>query len=1084
VNRIPTIFITLIVLTAPFAWPQTPEALLLHHPTAGGGHLAFSYAGDIWVADPDGSNPRRLTVHPGVERDPHLSPDGSRVAFTGWYGGGYDVYVVSVDGGQPRQLTWHPAADVCRGWTPDGERVLFTSNRTAFKPSKQFQLLTVAADGGFPEPLPMPTAFRGAYSPDGRRIAYTPIKDPPFGGWKRYRGGMTPPIWLFDLTTHEVEKIPHNRTNDRDPIWIGDKVFFVSDRNRIANIFAYDTTTSEVTQVTHHEDFDVLTATGSAAGIHYEQAGRIHRLDPASGHSSPIPVHIAADQPDARPHWVGAAKTIESVALSNDGSQVAFGARGDIHVVAAKSGHSLNLSHSSDAHERHPVWSSDGRSLAWVSDASGEYRLIVRSLDGAEDRVIPLDDSPSFYFDPQWSPDGSRLTILDKSCRLHVVEPEDGSARVVDRDTFGVYPFTMGVRFSPDGRYIAYAKNQPTRMRAIFIHDTSTGATHRVTDGMSDTAFPVWSPDGEYLYFVASTNYGPKAASSSIDNIDIRPSYSFYAAALRRETQPRLPPQNLAAGRSAKAPSGEEDAGDDAPQSIDFEEIQDRVTALPMAADNYGSLTTTPDGALYYLVFGPGENPLQMGPDSKPRTLHRFDFETRKSTQVTAGVIGYRLSGDGSTLLTLTPGGWKIAKAANAKEAKPLDLSGMRALVDPRQEWRQMYFESWRILRDYFYAPNMHGLDWAAIRDRYAPFLDHVGHRSDLDFLIREMQSELVVGHAYISPGDEPGREQVPVGLLGADLEIHEDRYRIAKIYSGESWNADFEAPLDRIGLGIAEGDYILAVDGRPLTAGDNIYSRLAHTPGRETALETADNPAGDDARTVHVKPVDLRQEARLRLRDWVESNRRAVDAATGDRVAYIHMPDTAEWGRAYFDRYYYSQLDREAAIFDDRFNDGGWVADSLVNRVAAPLVSYWVHRQGGVTTSPNNIFGPKVMLINETAGSGGDALPHYFRRQGVGTLIGKRTWGGLVGIGYYPPLLDGGRITAPHFAILSPDGDWEVENVGVPPDIEVEQTPKLVIQGRDPQLEKAIEVVMEMLEASALVLRKDAPGYPKRALE
>jgi len=1056
------------------------ETLLLRSPTASATHLAFVYAGDIWTSDLNGNNPRRITVHPGVEQDPFFSPDGSQIAFTGWYGGNYDVYVIPVEGGEPRRLTWHPAPDVSRGWTPDGKRVLFTSTRKAIKPSKQFRLWTIDAKGGFPDVLPMPVAFRGAYSPDSTRIAYTPIKDPPFGGWKRYRGGMTPPIWIFDFATHQVEKIPHHRTNDRDPLWVGDQLYFISDRDRIANIYRYDSGTKAVTRVTAHEDFDVLNATASPLGIVYEQAGRIHQLNPHTGESKPVSVAIAADHPHARPRWQSVVKQIESVGFSTDGSQLAIGARGDIHVLAASSGHSQNLSHSSDSHQRHPAWSPDGKKLAWVSDHSGEYQLVIYSLDEGSETIVRLDENPSFYFQLQWSPDGNKLLLVDKRNQLLVVETTSGLVSVVDRDSLSTLPLTLNPRFSPDGRYLAYTKNLDTHMRALYLHDLKFGRTYQATDEMADITSPVWGRDGRILYFAASTNYGPRTSWLSIGNIGYQPSSSLYAMSLQKNAESPLPFK----ARAGEISLPKDTVGPDSTApSIDFVSLQQRVTPLPIEPGNYGHLEVAADGSLLLLKFHPGDFPVDRAP-GKPRTLLRFDFDSLQAEPIVAEIDGYRLSGDGQKLLLRKGADLSTAELSSVENSQPIALSNMRAYINPRQEWRQMYFEAWRVLREYFYADNMHGLDSSKIRDRYAPFLDHLNHRADLDYLLKEMQGELVVGHAYIKSGDQPGQEQVPVGLLGVDLEVQKGKYRIQKIYSGERWNPDFEAPLDRVGQGINVGDYIHGIDGQDLDQDINIYQLLIQTVGRDTTLLVADNAQGKNRRTVQVTPVDYGQETRLRLRDWVEGNRRKVDEMTNGKVAYVHMPDTGQWGHAYFYRYYYSQWTKQAAIIDDRFNDGGKVSDDIVNRMAAPLLSYWAVRDGGIVSSPANIFGPKVMLINETSGSGGDALPLFFRRQGVGKLIGKRTWGGLVGIGYYPPLLDGGSITAPHFAIVSPEGDWEVENAGVPPDIDVEKTPMLVIEGHDPQLEKAVEVVLEQLQHSAFKRLHQPPEYPNRALE
>ncbi len=1060
------------------------ETLLLRQPTNSATRLAFVYAGDIWVSDLDGAHPTRLTVHPGVESNPYFSPEGSQIAFTAFYGGNYDVYVIDVEGGEPKQLTYHPGFDLAQGWSPDGSRVLLSSNRNAFKPKKQFELFSVAVNGGLPVQLPMPSAFRGTFSPDGARLAYTPIKDPPFGGWKRYRGGMTPPIWLFDLASHEVEKIPHDRTNDLFPMWIGNHVYFVSDRNYNANIFSYDTTTKQLSQLTFHETFDVKHASAGANQIVYEQAGRIHLLDPITGKTRPIPISISADQPDARPQWVDPLKQFEYSSISPDGAQTAFCARGDVFLVANKSGHIRNLTRSSDVHEREPVWSPDGANIAYLSDASGENQLYIQALTDSNIVAIDLDEQPSFYYDLDWSPDGRMISLVDKHQRLMLVDVLSHRVRLIDQNNFASPPVGLDAEFSPDSRWIAYTKNMDNRLRTIFVYDTQTSQTHQVTDSMADTSHVAFDSKGHYLFLLASIDYGPKTSSNHISSLGYRQTYGVFSIPLRSDLPPRLGRLAVAGIEHQGAQPKTISDGPLEPVRIDFDGLLDRAAPLPVKPANYGDLAVTADGSLLLLEYGPDEYASEYARSTPTRTLHRFNFESREFAVFLTDINAYQLSKDGDSVLVRKGENWFTAAVANTENQQPLDLTAMRTRVDPREEWRHMFGEAWRILRDYFYDEDMHGLNWQSMRDRYTPFLDHLGHRSDLDYLIRELQGELVVGHAYIFPGDQPGRNPVPVGLLGADLDTDEDAYRITRIYRGEDWNADLEAPLDRVGLDIKVGDYLLGINDEPLNRHVNLYRLLGHTIGQETALLINQTASLEDARTVYVKPVDYAAENKLRLRHWVEHNRRIVNEMTGDRVAYIHLPDTAEWGYAYFNRYFFSQLDKQAAIIDDRFNDGGYIADYFVNRLGAPLLSYWAHRDGQLLASPSGIYGPKVMLINETAGSGGDALPLFFRRRGIGPLIGKRTWGGLVGIGSYPVMIDGGRITAPRFAIISPEGQWEVENAGVPPDIEVEQTPKRVIQGHDPQLEKAIEVILELLEASDAALLKERPPGPKRALD
>ncbi|KPL10588.1 hypothetical protein AMJ85_05490 [candidate division BRC1 bacterium SM23_51] len=1075
------------------------ETLLLRQPTISANHVAFIYAGDIWIADRDDGSARRLTVHPGVEANPMFSPDGSLIAFSGNYDGNIDVYVVPATGGSPRRLTFHPGADSIRGWTPDGKQILFNSARLSVT-SRYSRLFTVSVDGGFPEALPMPMAERAAYSPGATRIAYTPIQDA-FGSWKRYRGGRTTPIWLFDLETYEVEKVPHENASDTFPMWIDKTVYFLSDRNHTMNLFAYDTRSRKVRQVTHHTDFDVKSASAGAGVVVYEQAGRLHIFDPKKETSTALKIRVAPDLPYTRPRYEEALRSIRNAGLSPTGKRAVFEARGDIFTVPAEKGDIRNLTRTPGVHERDPAWSPDGKRIAYLSDASGEYQLMLRDQKGLEEpTVIPLGD-PTFYFSPIWSPDGKKILYTDKRLHLFYLALEDKKPVQVDKDIY-YYGYTLDPVWSPDSGWIAYTKRLDNRLRAVFLYDLASSKTHQVTDGLSDVSSACFSRDGKYLFFAASTDSGLSIAGLDMSAYDHPPKMSLYVSVLNKEVPSPFAPesdeesigkneadneknrdrddQNPKRAKdyndynnSKEKPKAEEKNEKKVEVKIDLENLDQRIVSLPVPARSYGNLQAAADGNLFYL---------ERLENQEGYTLHRFEMKERKAKTFLTKVRSYWISSDGKALLYRGPGNsYTIVKTAG--EPKPgegkLDLDSMEVFVDPRAEWAQMFNEAWRIQRDYFYAPNMHGADWPAMRERYQPFVAHVGHRTDLNYIFAEMFGELVVGHAYVSGGDMPGGERVAVGLLGADYQLVDGYYRITRIYSGENWNPDLRAPLTEPGVDVSEGDFLLTANGRPLRTPTNIYSFFEKTADRQTVLEVNTKPTTEGARTVTVVPIA--SESGLRHRAWIENNRRKVDEMSDGRVAYVYMPNTGRAGYQSFNRYYFSQLNRDAAVIDERFNGGGKAADYIIDMLHRPLLCYWSPREGKPSRTPNaSIYGPKAMIINEYAGSGGDAMPLFFRRRGLGKLVGKRTWGGLVGISGYPILMDGGRVTAPAFAIYSPDGEWEVENEGVSPDIEVEMTPKLVIEGHDPQLEKAVEVVLEELERNP-VKKIPRPPYPNR---
>jgi tricorn protease len=1070
--------------------PMPNETLLLKQPTLSATQIAFVYAGDLWIAALDDARPQRLTAQKGRTLSPMFSPDGRWIAFSGDYDGSMSVYIISAEGGSPQRLTYHPGEDFVRGWTPDGERVLFASARESSN-QRARRLYTVAREGGMATALAMPMAERGSFSPGGDQIAYTPFYEP-FWSWKRYRGGMTVPIWVLDLQSNDHVEIPHENASDTFPCWVGDSIYFLSDRAGVMNLFQYDLGARAVTQRTFHDDFDIRSLTSAAGRLAYEQGGRLHIFNPADGHTRTLALSIAADLPFARPRYEQAAPFIEACALSPTGVRAAFEARGEILTVPAAKGDIRNLTNTPGAAERDPAWSPDGQSLAYFSDASGEYELVVSDQKGITKRSYPPAER-SFFYRPVWSPDSKLIAYTSKSLNLWYLDVASGASVRVDTDTYDHPARSLTPSWSPDGRWLVYTKRLPNHLRAVFLYELASQKIHQVTDGMSDAISACFSSDGRLLYFAASVNFGLNTGWLDMSSYERPVNRSLYVAVLRKSDPSPLAPESdeeEAADAQAKGapaqqpPDGEpaqpkEGESADAATEIDLEDLDQRIIVLPIPPGDYHHLQVAGQ-KLFYLKSSP-EHWVDAETKSTGHTLHVYDAKTRKTELFLESVNDYWVSANGKKLLYQAGEPARYAVVETEKKPKPedgmLDLEAAQIAVDPRAEWRQIFRETCRIQRDYFYDAQMHGLDWETTCERYRAFLDHVGHRDDLNYLLAELSGELVVGHAYVGRGDIPSAPPIKVGLLGADYDVVDGYYRIRRIYRGLNWQPDLRAPLTEPGVTVAEGEYILAVNGRRVRAPMSIYQAFEQTADRITELLVSPTPNEADARVVTVRPID--SEAGLRHWSWVEANRRKVDELSNGRVAYIYMADTGTRGYESFNRYYFSQLGKQGVVLDERFNGGGSVADYVVDLLDRPLLSGWATREGNVFTSPNaSIFGPKVMIVNELAGSGGDALPLFFRRRGLGTIVGKRTWGGLIGIYDYPKLIDGGFFTAPRLAIYSPEGEWEVENEGVPPDIEVEMTPKLVIAGRDPQLERAVELVLEQLERNPpTVAARPAPA-------
>jgi len=1040
------------------------DARLLRMPAISQDHVAFAYAGDIWITGADGGEATRLTTFPGIEMNPWFSPDGKTLAFSGVYDGNRDVYLVDVTGGEPRRLTWHPGPDVPRGWTPDGASVLFASGRTK-APYGDSQLWTVPREGGFPTVLPVPRAWRGAFSPDATHLAYEMV-EPWEVEFRNYRGGQVQPVRILDLKTFDLEKIPGEDANNLCPVWMDGTVYFLSDRDLAMNVWAFDTATKAVTQLTHFKEFDCKNLSGRGGVLIFENGGYLHTLQ--SG-ADPVQLSITlrGDFPWARPHWVSTKDAIRWGEISPTGKRAVFEARGDIYTVPAEKGDVRNLTNSSGVAERTPSWSPDGRTLAWFSDESGDYQLVLADQTGGDARTIKLKDA-DFFYTPAWSPDSQHLAFTDAGRNLYVCHVESGKVKRVDDEGFAHPVRNIYPAWSPDSKWIAYSRLLTNQFNAVFVYGLDNGKSVQITDGLSNAHSPAWDKGGQYLAFLASTNFGMNVGWLDMSSYERQLDYSLYLAVLAADTpspfQPESDDEEAVAEDDKKDEDKDEEEEADTDVRIDFDGLAGRIISVDVPARPYGNLQPGADGIFFYT-----ENI-----DNAPGlTLHRYDLSERESKKVTDGIQDYEVSADRQKLL-LVRGGGSYAIVDAAGEPGPgdgaLDLGGMKMYLDPAAEWQQMFREAVRYQRDFFYVKNVHGLDldWAA--KAYGPWVQHVRHRDDLNYVLDILGGETSVGHSFTGGGDQPEVTSVSVGLLGCDLSVENGRYRIGTLFTGESWNPSLKAPLSGPGIDVNEGDYLIRVNGAELTAGLNPFSLFENTAGKQTVLTLAAKSDGKDSREVTVVPVS--SERNLRRYHWIEGNRRRVDELSDGQLAYIWVPDTGGGGYTNFNRYYFAQQDKKGAILDERFNHGGSIADHMVDLMSRKLLGYFNNPVGDKQpfTAPNAaIWGPKVLIINEMAGSGGDMLPYMFKKMEIGPMVGTRTWGGLVGIWDVPGLVDGGGITAPRGGFYDTDGNWSVENEGVAPDIEVEMDPKLVNAGHDPQLEAAVKAALDLMPTQGI---------------
>lgn len=1017
--------------------------------------VTFVYAGDVYVANTRNGQAKRLTSHKGFEAFPKFSRDGQRIAFSAEYTGSRQVYVMDVDGGNLKQLTWYNDVGAMppRGgydyrildWSADDKNVLVRANRLPWG-VRMGQPYLVPVDGGMETPLAVPETGGGMLSPDGQQFVYTPI-DREFRTWKRYRGGRAQDVWVYDLEANSSEQLTDHDATDHQPVWVGDDIFFISDRDYHLNIYQY-VKGSEPKKVTNHEGYDALWASAGPEAIVYENGGYLWRYEPGNGESQQLKIHVTANQETLLPKRKNVKDQIESMSLSADGKHILVGARGELFSVPAKNGEIKNISNTPAVRERSVTWSPDGKKAAYLSDQSGEYEIHWYDSQSGQHKQL-TDDGTIWRFDPVWSPDGQQLAYSDKNQTLWVVNAKTGQSQSVtrsDRNDITDYAW------SPDSGWLTYTKTEANGYASVFVYDLEGKKEHKISAGsFSDTA-PTFSSDGQYLFFLSNRDYNLSFSSYEFNYL-YNNATRVYAARLNRNVPELFPHLD---DRAAEA-GQDEDKGDDVVVKVDVKGIENRIDALPFNASNYNALQVN-DGAVFVVNTGAG-NALQMlSLSGKPEVK-----------TVIKGVANVQIQGEHVLVQVGNKYGVIAAKPDQKINGSELNLKHLTMKIDPKTEWLQMYTDAWRIARDWFYDPNMHGMDWQAVHDKYLPWVQAATHRTDLDYALSEVAGEMNAGHIYVNSGDNPRVKRQDNGLLGAEFTKHKSGYfEISKIFAGENWDSRRYSPLTVAEVGAEEGDFVLAINSQSVKSVDNIYQLLEHTAGRTITLTLNQQPSKKGARDVPVKPIA--SEAQLRYHDWVESRRAMVDRLSDGRIGYVHLPNTAIEGNRELFKQMLPQIDKDALIIDDRYNGGGFIPDRMIELLSRSTRSYWKRRGLKASTMATPLIahdGPKVMLANGMSSSGGDALPYYFRQAGLGKVIGTRTWGGLIGISGNPGLADGGSLLVSTFRFMDPDGSWQVENEGVSPDIEVIDRPELIAEGKDPSIERAVQELLKSLRTN-----------------
>lgn len=1061
------------------------DARMLRYPDVSKTHIVFSYGGDLWVADKEGGVAKKLTSPKGNEFLPRFSPDGSQIAYTANYDGNNDIYVLPALGGIPERITHHSQTEMLLDWYPDGSKLLFASSMYSGR-QRYSQIHSVESDGGLSSKLPMPYGEFGALSTDGNKIAYTP-KTRSFRTWKRYRGGMAADIWVFNLNNNTAQRITENDYNDEIPMWHGNTIYFLSDRGseQRMNIWAYDTGTEEFRQLTNFTDFDIHFPSMGPDDIVFEKGGKLYLLDLETEEYREVKVEVVTDKSNLKPHTENVGTSVSNAWVSPKGKRVVFEARGELFSAPAENGVVKNLTNTPGTAERYPAWSPNGKYVAYWSDASGEYEITVIDFENGNTEKKLTSYGPGYKYQLYWSPDSKKLAFVDNHMNIKIYDVENDKTLDVDK---GLWMYQGGlsnfeVDWSSDSKWITYSRSLENRHGAIFVFNVEDGENHQLTSGYYNDSNPAFDPDGKYIYYLTNRNLKPEY--SDLDNSFIYPNTTNLAVLpLRKDVDSPLKPKNdeVEIDTDDEDKKEDEEKGDDKNKEkkeekaleIDFENIENRAEVISKVdAGNYTNVSAVAGKVIYHKMPNTGS-------DSKSKPVKYYDLEEREEKTILEDADAYMLSANKDKMLVSKSRGFYIVDVqAGQKLEKQVSTSDLNMTVDPMKEWKQIFMDAWRFERDFFYDPNMHGVVWEKMKERYGALIDDAVSRSDVNYILGELIAELNASHTYRGGGDSESPERENVGYLGVDWEVDNGHYKIKNIVRGASWDAEVTSPFDKAGVDVSEGDYVLEVNGQPLNPEDDPYAAFQGLAGKPIELTVNDEPGRKDARKVIVE--GLKSESRLRHLDWIEKNRKRVDEATDGKVGYIYVRSTGWDGQNELVRQFNAQFHKDALIIDERFNSGGQIPDRFIELLDRKVLAFYASRDGkNWQWPPVANFGPKVMLINGWSGSGGDAFPTFFKRADLGPLIGTRTWGGLIGISGAPRLIDGGMVTVPTFRQYSPSGEWFPEGHGVEPDIKVVDDPEKLAEGTDPQLEKAIETIMELLKKNPPV-DPEQPEYEKR---